>query len=100
MADHLAWPVVLDGDHLATVDQDSDADVEQCIHVLLATRRGERVELPGFGVTEPTFSTNVDVGEIANAVAEWEPRALRTRVVESLDDLDPAVRRVVLERSA
>lgn len=100
MPEHLAWPVRLDGTGLATIDQDSDPDVAQCIHVLLATRRGVRVELPGFGVTDPTFSLAVNVGEIANAVAEWEPRAARVAVTDTIEDLDATVRRVLIERGA
>lgn len=99
MPEHLAWPVRLNGTRLAVVDQDSDADIAQCVHVLLATRRGVRIELPGFGVTDPVFALSVDVGEIATAVAQWEPRAARTGVTETVDDLDPAVRQVLLERS-
>lgn len=41
---------------LATVDQDSDQDVEEHLAIATLTRPGERVTVPTFGVADPVFA--------------------------------------------
>lgn len=74
---HLAVPFALDGrGHARTVEQDTVTEVGQCVAVLLATRPGDRLVVPGYGIDDRTFDTadGIDDESIADAVAEWEPR--------------------------
>lgn len=41
---------------VSTVEQDSDAEIDQQIALALLTRTGERVQVPTFGIADPTFS--------------------------------------------
>lgn len=75
MAQHLALPIVVTGaGRLATVEQDSAADVAQSVALLVDTRPGERRAEPGYGVPDPLFG-GVDLAEVTEAIVEWEDRA-------------------------
>lgn len=77
---HLAIPFRLaDGNGpAATVEQNSIDDITQCVEVLLATELGSRVELPGYGAADQTFTQQFDTSLILQAVTAWEPRATVT----------------------
>lgn len=78
MTTHLKVPFALDVRGSArTVTQDTPADVTQCVAVLAGTRPGERLVVPQYGIDDLSFSTfgEVDDATVADAVAEWEPRA-------------------------
>lgn len=69
----LAYPfTILPGGRVATVDQDSDAGHAQQLASLIATRLGERVLVPTFGVPDPAFST-LDGNDVAAAVELFGP---------------------------
>lgn len=54
-ASHFAWPFsVVDGD-IATVEQDSLEQIEQCVEVILRTPVGSRIDAPGFGRPDELF---------------------------------------------
>lgn len=75
MPQRLALPIrVTSTGALASVPQDSDADIRQSIALLVNTRPGERRSEPDYGLPDPRFGT-VDVAEIADVIATWEPRA-------------------------
>lgn len=40
---------------IATVEQDSDAEIDEQIAVAMSTRPGERIQVPGFGTADPAF---------------------------------------------
>jgi hypothetical protein len=40
---------------VATVEQDSDAEIDQQIALAMLTRPGERIQVPTFGVADPAF---------------------------------------------
>ena len=44
------------GGTVATVDQDSDRDVENLLAVACLTHPGERAQAPSFGIADPAFS--------------------------------------------
>lgn len=72
---HLALPLLVGPTgSFNTVQQDSEAEVEQSVAVLLGTMKGERVVAPDYGVTDPTFAF-VDPNELVQTCAQWEPRA-------------------------
>ena len=75
---HIAYPVTLTpGGRLRANEQDTEAEVADCIAVILSwpigTRRGE----PGFGVPTELFeSGGPRLDEIHDAVVSNEPRAV------------------------
>jgi phage baseplate assembly protein W len=78
MIPHLAIPFRVDSTGAAAVvDQDSFDEIAQCVRVLLTTRRGQRIELRDYGITNPVFSEqgSLDRTGMAAAVTKWEPRA-------------------------
>lgn len=91
---HLAVPFRIDGTGTAAVvEQDSVDDVAQCVETLLRTFVGERLELPDYGIEDPTFETVVPVNELMAVVARWEPRAV-TFVEQYPDRFDEMVQRL------
>ena len=53
----IAFPFRLDPTgSIASVDQDSDAEIDQQIAVGMLTRPGERITVPTFGVHDPSFN--------------------------------------------
>jgi len=66
------------------VEQDSQAEVEQCVEVILRTVAGERLERPDFGI--PDFvhrQGGVDVDAVKAAIDRDEPRAVYAAAVDN-----------------
>jgi phage baseplate assembly protein W len=59
---------------LRTLSQDSPAELAQSVRSLLSTTVGERGALLDYGIIDQLGSVAVDAGDIALAIAEWEPR--------------------------
>jgi phage baseplate assembly protein W len=72
---HFSFPFRFERRGAAVVEQDSLEEIEHCVMVLLATRRGSRVELPDYGIDDPTFLKHMDLDAIEAAISEWEERA-------------------------
>lgn len=61
---------------VATVAQDTEAEVSDCVEAILRTPQGSRVEQPTFGIPDMTFRTNgPDPVPIREAIERDEPRA-------------------------
>lgn len=88
MPDHLVIPFHYDPTGSAAVlEQDTVAEVAQCVRVLLSTPTGTRVEEYDYGIGDPTFSTEANaVADITAAVARWEPRAAGVRLSVTVQD--------------
>lgn len=73
---HLRIPFeVVDG-QVASVEQDTMREVEQCVLVCLSTPLGSRMEDPDFGVQKLLFKrTPLKLAPILAAVEACEPRA-------------------------
>jgi hypothetical protein len=84
----LTWPLRLQGDHLAAVEQDTDADVESCVVCVLSYPKGWRLDSPDFGRPEVTFRQGgVDLAALTAAVKDQEhgePRATPQAVAGAL----------------
>lgn len=90
----LAHPFRLAGDGTAaTVEQGSDAATAQALGALVATVRGERDDVPAFGVTDPTFGA-LDLAEVIAGVALFGPAVEITGLTS--DYVDDQTQRVVL----
>jgi len=75
---HLSLPPRLDGTHLAVTEQDTAAEVADCVELTLRTVQGERRTLPSFGRPDNLeFITNRDlaVAETQQTIEDNEPRA-------------------------
>jgi phage baseplate assembly protein W len=92
---HFDLPFRFDSTPQATVvEQDSIEEIAECALAILLCPLGYRVELPEFGIADPTFSTPVvDVAAIRHAVELWEPRA-QTLLDREIDDVDELVQHV------
>lgn len=84
-ARRLAWPLAVGPTGaLATVEQDSPADVAQCAALVLATTPGDRLAVPELGMADPTF-TGADQADVLAALGRWEPRAAADVTVADVD---------------
>ena len=91
---HFALPFQFATPQAAVVEQDTIEDVVACCTAILTCPRGYRVELPDFGLPDPTFQTpGVDLDAIAETLDAWEPRASNV-ITEHPDVLDELVRHV------
>src|SRR5213596_2288974 len=78
MADvpHIALPIRYVNGHITTVEQDSNADIEQCIEVICSYIKGDREEAPEFGISDQTFREGgIDANVLKQEIEELEPRA-------------------------
>ena len=91
MSVHFSFPFTINGS-AAVVAQDSDAEVQQNVMVLVLTDVGERLEVPEFGISDPTFRTEIDTEAIAEAAEVWDDRAK----VLIASDIDQMVRNIRL----
>ena len=98
MADipHFALPFRFDKGAAVVVEQDTTDEILCCELAILLCPRGFRVELPDFGIPDPTFSQGVpDTDVMATALATWEPRSQET-VTGQLDALDDLISHVTV----
>lgn len=75
-APHLKVPFQIAGRAALTVAEDSIEEVIQNVSVIVSTRRGERLAVPDFGISDPVFEDEVDIAEMQAAIEQWEERAL------------------------
>lgn len=60
----------------AVAEQDSLADIINCVQAVLLTVQGQRTEIPEFGVPEQVFAVQpLHLEEMLASVLEYEPRA-------------------------
>lgn len=71
---------------LATVDDTSAQGQQELVAALIMTRRGERLLVPGYGITDPAFR-DFEPTELAAQVAQWVPGAtVLSAIPRWLDD--------------
>jgi phage baseplate assembly protein W len=72
---HLRLPISFEAG--SVVEQDSEQEILQNVRVILMYERGQRVDLPRFGVSDQALRQGgADLDEIIKAIADWEPRAV------------------------
>lgn len=87
---HFAWPMQFvtlpdGGVTYATVEQDTDADLEASAAIIACTPRGWRDDDPTFGVSSPVFEQGpIDTDRLAAELAQADDR-LDVDVDEVLD---------------
>jgi phage baseplate assembly protein W len=73
---HFALPFRFSNPQAASNEQDSLEEIADAVLAILVTQVGFRVELPGFGIDDPTFAMgHVDLEQLRAAAESWEPRA-------------------------
>lgn len=74
----------------AVLEQDTADEIMSCVLAVVLCPVGFREESPEFGIEDPTFTQGfADADAIADAIAEWEPRAVSSVItrVDSMDEL-------------
>lgn len=71
----LAFSIRLGSHGLATVEQESDADICQSVALLLDTRPGQRAAVPEYGLPDTLFGDGLDETTVLEAVTAWVPYA-------------------------
>lgn len=93
---HFTFPFrFVEGGVPDTVEQGSLDEIEQGVKVLMLTELGERIEVPDFGVADPTFQMEVDVATIREVAKEWDDRA----EVAFAEDPDGKIRNLLVQVS-
>lgn len=86
----LKMPFSIPGAEAAVVEQDSVTEVTQNVEALLRTPVGSRIDEPEYGIPELTFreaTPYIENGDLAEAIAEWEPRASTALSEEDIEDM-------------
>lgn len=74
---HFDLPFRYHGGAPAVNEQGSDDDVSACVFAVVATEPGTFLDLPDFGLPDPTFSQEpIDPATILGPISRWEPRAV------------------------
>lgn len=87
---HFALPFRFSNGAASVVEQDTSDDVLTCVLAILLCPMGYRVELPDFGLEDPTFDERApDIRKVSRAILQWEPRAdaLLDTTPDQLDEL-------------
>lgn len=93
---HFAFPFRFNEDSAAVLEQDTPEEVEQGVLVLVLTHRGERIEVPDFGIDDLTFQLELDLEAVADAAQEWDERA-ELFIEENPDLVQGMIRNVSIE---
>lgn len=68
---------------VATVEQDSDTEIEEEIAVAMLVRPGERIQAPSFGVADPAFE-GFTLGALQRHLNDFGPDIQVTEVGQAL----------------
>jgi len=91
---HFDLPFRFSSPSAAVVEQDSLEEIANCVYAVLVCPLGFRVELPSFGLADPTFSMpHPDLDELRDVVETWEERA-GVLLDEHADAFDALISRV------
>lgn len=97
---HFAAPFKLTAQGVTVDEQDSINELQSCVQNIVSCPLGFRIDLPAFGVPDPTFGpVPVDGDAIEQAVTRWEPRAA-VQILERGDATNPANRQVEIHVQA
>ncbi|MBJ7347840.1 MAG: hypothetical protein JHC87_04620 [Thermoleophilaceae bacterium] len=80
----LRLPLRLVGGKLATIEQDSDTEIRQCMETVCRFPKGALSDLPDFGVTAQEFNSIQQIvpAQVAAEIQKIEPRAAITATGE------------------
>jgi phage baseplate assembly protein W len=94
---HFSLPFRFAGSSVAVNEQDSIEEVADACLAILLCPVGFRVELPSFGLEDPTFTSPApDLDTVREALDQWEPRAAAA-ISEYPDLLDALIAHVEVD---
>jgi hypothetical protein len=97
---HLAIPIrftTISGTVAAAVnEQDSYAEVYDCVQTIARYSRGSIIDEPDFGVTDQTFWPELDASRLRQELIDQEPRMLGNWEVVP-DPVDSMVSRIIVD---
>lgn len=97
---HLALPFRVERNgKVAVLEQDTLDEIAQSVLVLLLTHRGQRLEVPDYGIQDLVFDSDIDYSAITAAIFEWEPRASAI-IDDDISPLDDMIRTIRARVSA
>jgi len=75
---HFDYPFRLNADgHVVVVEQDSSDEIESCLISPLTTEKGQRIELPKYGIDSMLFELQpLPLDRLLNTIIDQEPRAV------------------------
>jgi hypothetical protein len=77
-------------------EQGSPKELEQNVRVLFLTPLGERLEVPEFGVEDPTFQTEIDENDLIDRAVTWDDR-IDVLLQEEPDKVEAMVRTLSID---
>jgi phage baseplate assembly protein W len=81
---HFSLPFRFARGAAVVVEQDSPAEIADCVQAILRYTPGSRLELPTFGLPDQAFlQGGADAEQVTAAIAQWEPRADATVTVQA-----------------
>jgi hypothetical protein len=84
----LAVPFRIERGRALVVEQDSDAEVMQCVEAVLRYRPGHRLDLPEFGTRDQAHRQGgASMVELADAVERFERRVHATASEQGTDSM-------------
>lgn len=97
LGDGLCFPIAIDSSGSTAVSSD-DANIRQCMMIILGTAPGERIKRPTFGcaIHDILFEPNTQVTaskveyEVKKSIVEFEPRVSNVEVVAKADENEPS----------
>ena len=97
---HLSLPLRVEGDRLATLDQDTADELANNVLVITSFAKGDRAEDLGFGILPLVFDNRpLNLSDVETTIATYEPRATVTVRQADYDPADPTAARVRIEVS-
>lgn len=76
MIPHFSLPFRIVNGAAAVSDQNSDAEIGDCVAAVCLTQKGQRIEEPTYGIDDPTFLRGDQAAAaLLQEIEPWEPRA-------------------------
>ena len=92
----IKMPFRIEGSSTGLIEQDTPDEIAQCVYTILATEIGTRDEMPDFGISDQAhLKGGADIGEIAQAIEDWERRVDVTDFEEEWNDIKQRVRVII-----
>lgn len=94
---HFDLPFRMSGTSFATVEQDSSADVANCVEAIIRTPNGFRDDTPDFGMDDNTFATlPLNLEKLTAQIENQEPRAA-IALTQNPNLIDSLITRLVVD---
>lgn len=87
---HIALPIRFAAGAVVTVQQDTTAEIANCVAAIVSFPIGYREDQPEFGIPDPEFELRpLNTAEIEEIIETYEPRAALTITEAPYNATDP-----------